>query len=675
MGGGNLPESSASHGGMSKRVTSVALAVVMLSTLSTAWMTDSDNAAPQDLGFSYAPSDPNTGTKVNFSGFATDPEGDPLTFTWDFGDGCTDSGQFVSHQFMNGSSNVTMYVDDGQTGPEPRPVSITMLVIVTPNSPPTVSVPDHFWVCVRLPYSFSVNYSDNDSGDQHRFTWFWGDDQCSVTTVPTAIHTYTVKGTLVYAVYCDDLTGLLGHNVSDTGLNTIGPCAFKAPTIGSFTANVSFTVTGSPVNFSALATDADTEVLGYTFDFGDGAYAYFNESQGTIVSVTHAYASVGVYDAWVAVTDYNSEPVIAGPNTIDVAQGNSPPVVDRPSPGDFYGTMGSPIGFHAWANDSDGNTLTFWWDFGDGTFEAGAVVSHTFTDVTGASGVPYRVWVNDNNGSNISSLQCIAVINAVPDLSDLPLMKAGAGESTIYTAYASDLDTSDALTYSWSFGDGSDPVTGNPVSHIYETAPANYTITVTVDDGYVDDFGVSHVAAKSTTVAVAPFVLHLISGWNFVTIPPILNGYRASNIGLLTGDSVCDFNPTMKRYRSYVVGGPPPTDFVIAGSTGYWIHTSSAETLYLYGTIPTTPQSRTIILPPSGGWFIVGFNSLNTTMKASNIPAMYSGGSIVAVTGYTVPGYHPCTYVWGLPPSDFALVPGRAYWCYATASGTLSYMP
>ena len=199
----------------------MALAVVMLSTLSAAWVTASDNAAPQNLSFSYAPSDPDTGTKVNFSGFATDPEGDPLTFTWDFGDGCTDSGQSVSHQFMNGSSNVTMYVDDGQMGLEPRPVSITMLVTVTSNSPPSIQVPSNPSVQYGKNTSFTVVYSDNDSDDSHRFTWFWGEGNCSVTSGRTCVHCFLLRGTFMLTVFCDDLTGLSGHNVSGTGLNTV----------------------------------------------------------------------------------------------------------------------------------------------------------------------------------------------------------------------------------------------------------------------------------------------------------------------------------------------------------------------------------------------------------------------------------------------------------------------
>jgi hypothetical protein len=40
----------------------------------------------------------------------------------------------------------------------------------------------------------------------------------------------------------------------------------------------------------------------------------------------------------------------------------------------------------------------------------------------------------------------------------------------------------DLLTYSWDFGDGTQPASGEQVSHTY-AAPRTYTVTLTVSDG------------------------------------------------------------------------------------------------------------------------------------------------------------------------------------------------
>jgi ABC-type transport system substrate-binding protein/PKD repeat protein len=282
---------------------------------------DPGNSAPQDLDFTYVPLNPDTGTRVNFTGYATDPDGDPLTFSWDFGDGSIATGQNVLHQFVNGNSTVTMYVDDGYVGLEPRPVSTARQIVVTPNSPPTIMVPSNPSVIQYAPTFFEVLFTDNDPDDSHRFTWFWGDGNCSVTEVRQAVHTYMTWGMFNMTVFCDDLTGLVGHNVSDYGFNWVNkwPPGIS-PVIESFYANNTAPYVLEEITFSCLAIDRNDDILGYAFEFGDGTFAYFNATAGTVVSVQHAYASVGVYDAWVTVTDYQTLPVTSGPLTIEVSQ-------------------------------------------------------------------------------------------------------------------------------------------------------------------------------------------------------------------------------------------------------------------------------------------------------------------------------------------------------------------
>ncbi len=54
-------------------------------------------------------------TAVAFSVAATDPDGDSLTYSWNFGDGATSSGASTTHAFQNaGTFNVTVEVSDGK---------------------------------------------------------------------------------------------------------------------------------------------------------------------------------------------------------------------------------------------------------------------------------------------------------------------------------------------------------------------------------------------------------------------------------------------------------------------------------------------------------------------------------------------------------------------------------
>jgi PKD repeat protein len=324
--GGSDASGQVGHNG-SRKILSIGLVVLMLS-MSLAIAIPSMSAllvrtegAPADLDFTYEPSDPNTGTIVNLMGIATDPDGDALVFSWDFGDGYLASGQTVSHQFMNGSSTVTMFVDDGEIGPEPRPLSATKMIVVTENSPPTISVPSNPVVTLRKATAFAVAYVDNDSGDSHRFTWFWGDGGSIVTSIPQAQHVYTVKGVFNMTVYCDDLTGLQGHNVSGIGVNRVTNCCDKAPVIvTALAANVTSTVKGWPVSFSVSANDIDGDMLGFMFEFGDGEYAFDNITAPATATAAHTYTAAGYYDAYVTVTDYQLSPLVSGPVTIVVEE-------------------------------------------------------------------------------------------------------------------------------------------------------------------------------------------------------------------------------------------------------------------------------------------------------------------------------------------------------------------
>ena len=66
---------------------------------------------------------------VSFSGAgSSDPDGDGLTYAWDFGDGATGSGQTVSHTYAaNGTYSAVLTVSDGRGGTAAaQPVTVTV---------------------------------------------------------------------------------------------------------------------------------------------------------------------------------------------------------------------------------------------------------------------------------------------------------------------------------------------------------------------------------------------------------------------------------------------------------------------------------------------------------------------------------------------------------------------
>jgi parallel beta-helix repeat protein len=173
------------------------------------------------------------------------------------------------------------------------------------------------------------------------------------------------------------------------------------------------------------------------------------------------------------------------------------------------------------------------------------------------------------------------------------------------------------------------------------------------------------------------FDLNLVKGWNLISVPLVGNGYKASTLGLMKNDVVISYDPMTRSYdKTFIVGiSPSSFDFAIADSTGYWIYARMNETLGLHGGASAISQTRSINVPGGGGWAAICFNTLNATWRASMVPAMYTGGAITVVARYSTASGNITSYIIGVPPTDFTLVPGEGYWIYCTASGNLSYNP
>jgi hypothetical protein len=289
----------------------------LASPLEKCVITDLNNSPPHDVDFTYEPSDPDNGLTVFLNASAVDDDGDTLSYSWDFGDGGSASGSNVSHQFMTvGDNNVTLSVDDGVAGPDPRPVSISKAITVTGNSPPTVK----FWnsgayyrILPRVGSLFETNFTEIDVRDVVRLTWIWDDGTIEVRNMASTggmvsvpiYHSFNEQGYYNVIVWADDLTALPGHNVSDY----VYVIAFGynwPPSISSFFVDNSHPSTGEPVTFGANVTDSDHDICHLTFDFGDGASAHFDQPwNAKTCYVTHTYDSPGVFQAFLYVIDYH----------------------------------------------------------------------------------------------------------------------------------------------------------------------------------------------------------------------------------------------------------------------------------------------------------------------------------------------------------------------------------
>jgi parallel beta-helix repeat protein len=177
------------------------------------------------------------------------------------------------------------------------------------------------------------------------------------------------------------------------------------------------------------------------------------------------------------------------------------------------------------------------------------------------------------------------------------------------------------------------------------------------------------------------YTLHLLHGWNFVSIPLADFVYRASTLGLAPGDVMCKWDSSSQKYsHSYIVGGPPPTDFEIGLGVGYWIYSAVEKNLTLLGYSPGKYSSYSFGLdvPSGGGWVCIGLTSLDEFRHASDIASYVSGAHAKFLCKYNATSDQYMSYVFGFSPPafDFNVVPGDAMWMWVDApGGTLSYSP
>jgi PKD repeat protein len=249
-------------------------------------------AASSALVPDFAPPSPNAGDVATLTATVTNPTNSPqvaVTYSWDFGDGTTGSGQTVTHTFRNTGVNiVTLTITDnlGHLASVTHPVTVgapatsSATFFVTPSSP-----------AVNQTITFNASQTTPPAG--HTITgyiWDFGDGSDAGSGVVTT-HAFTTAAT--YTVL---LRVTLDNGAQET--------ASQAITVGLAGPTASFTTSpGSPgpnqqISFNASQSKAQPgrTIVSYAWDFGDN-------TSGSGVTPTHAYTTPAAYTVTLTVTD------------------------------------------------------------------------------------------------------------------------------------------------------------------------------------------------------------------------------------------------------------------------------------------------------------------------------------------------------------------------------------
>jgi len=340
---------------------------------------------------------PSADYAVSFDGTkSTDPNGDQLSYNWNFGDGSNGEGAKTTHVYGKpGNYTARLSVNDNSGLPC---ATDNASVNVKLNKAPLADAGQSIATCEANDINFDGSASTGEEGETLAYAWNFGDG--TTAQGAKASHSYKKGGQYTATLTVND-----GQETPvSEAVDSINVTINSRP-VASLNA-VKISCVGNEVVLDASgSSDADGDSLKYSWDFGDGTTA----SGGSKAS--HRYTKGGTYKVRVTVDDgkggdcsssststtvkVNTPPIAnAGPNLVCCEEQNS----------SFDGSASS---------DVDGDKLTYSWQYGDGNTGSGAKVSHSYQE----SG-QYRVTltVDDGSGTSCSSSSSgfVANVNAKP---------------------------------------------------------------------------------------------------------------------------------------------------------------------------------------------------------------------------------------------------------------------
>ncbi len=147
--------------------------------------------------------------EVTFDGSASsDPDGTPLSISWNFGDGQSSSEPITTHIFEEpGIYEVTLLVVDGEEKRDQASVAITVLPKeVTPNEFPTaVFSANPLSGPAPLEVDFDASQSSDPENEEISYSWSFDDNTADSGSVVS--HTFTEVGTYKVVLTVTDASG------------------------------------------------------------------------------------------------------------------------------------------------------------------------------------------------------------------------------------------------------------------------------------------------------------------------------------------------------------------------------------------------------------------------------------------------------------------------------------
>lgn len=338
---------------------------------------------------------------------------------------------------------------------------------------------------VDLEVQFTGSASIDDKNDIVSYLWDFGNGDTSNTADP--VYTYTQGGTFTVTLTVTDGDGYM--DVSDA----IEVVVNGSP-VAVATADILTGIAPLEVNFTGDQSTDDEGITSFNWIFGDSGTS-------TESNPTRVFEIPGTYIVELIVQD---EAGLEDTASLTITVNDNMPPVAVASANLTEGDAPLEVQFTGSQSTDDIAVVTYDWDFGDGSSSTEADPVHTF-NIAGT----YAVILTVTDGSGQEDTETIEItVNPAPGA---PVANAtsdiGEGNAPLEVSFNSDQSTDDGtiVSFEWDFGDGGTSTEANPVYTFNTAGTFTVTLTVTDDQGLMDndtlEIVVTSLNAPPTAVA------------------------------------------------------------------------------------------------------------------------------------------------------------------------------
>jgi PKD repeat protein len=246
-----------------------------------------------------------------------DPNLNPLTYIWNFGDGTanvTSTASSVRHTFTQATyyRNVTLMVKDIANLTSSARINVKVddqkpIPVITQDGVAITTIYANQKQTLSFGQSLTTDYitgpSDPTHGAIHQYRWNFGDGTNPVTILPSALqnvtHAFSKAGT--FTVWLN-VTDSVGHVGSRSMTAIVNDTEAPVPRMSAEIDNIdqgTIAMERTMLTFNATAsTDNSGSISSFLWDFGDG-------TTGDGIYVNHTFSIAGAYKVKLVATDAN----------------------------------------------------------------------------------------------------------------------------------------------------------------------------------------------------------------------------------------------------------------------------------------------------------------------------------------------------------------------------------